>query len=74
MSQLPTPWRAILVSLPVWMNIVAQWGGLWGLLTLMTQAPSYFRYVHGWGIRMVSIVICVPSQPAETQLRSSLEP
>lgn len=55
--QLQTPWRSILTSLPVWMNIVAQWGGLWGLLTLMTQAPSYFRYVHGWGIRMVSSLL-----------------
>ncbi|XP_034229962.1 sialin-like [Thrips palmi] len=59
-KQLPTPWRAILMSLPVWMNIVAQWGGLWGLLTLMTQAPSYFRYVHGWGIRMTGLLSGLP--------------
>ncbi|KAK3911778.1 Vesicular glutamate transporter 2, partial [Frankliniella fusca] len=59
-KKLPTPWRSILLSLPVWMNIVAQWGGLWGLLTLMTQAPSYFRNVHGWGIRMTGLLSGLP--------------
>jgi len=53
-TRLPTPWRAILTSVPVWMNIVAQWGGIWGLFTLLTQAPTYFRQIHGWGIHMVS--------------------
>lgn len=36
------------------MNILAQWGGLWGFFTLMTHTPSYFKMVHGWNIRSVS--------------------
>lgn len=48
-----TPWQAILTSRPVWMNVIAQWGGIWGLFTLMTQAPTYFRVVHNWNIRAV---------------------
>lgn len=48
-----TPWKAILTSRPVWMNVIAQWGGIWGLFTLMTQAPTYFRVIHNWNIRAV---------------------
>lgn len=49
-----TPWFEILTSKPVWLNVVAQWGGIWGLFTLMTHAPTYFKYIHGWNITMVS--------------------
>ena len=52
--KLPTPWREILLSRPTWMNILAQWGNIWGLFTLTTQAPTYFKFIHGWDIRMVS--------------------
>lgn len=49
-----TPWKDILLSKAVWMNVIAQWGGIWGLFTLMTQAPTYFRVIHNWNIRAVS--------------------
>lgn len=48
------PWKSILTSGPVWVNCIAQWGGVWGLLTFMTQAPSYFSFVHGWNVNAVS--------------------
>ncbi|KAJ8670111.1 hypothetical protein QAD02_001370 [Eretmocerus hayati] len=44
------PWRSILTSGPFWVTIMAHWGGVWGFVTLMTQAPSYFNYVQGWNI------------------------
>ncbi|XP_969878.2 sialin [Tribolium castaneum] len=47
----PVPWKDILLSLPVWMNVLAQWGGLWGFFTLMTHGPSYFKFIHGWSIQ-----------------------
>ncbi|XP_037947382.1 sialin-like [Teleopsis dalmanni] len=56
----PTPWREILTSCPVWMNVIAQWGGIWGLFTLMTQAPTYFRVVHNWNIRATGILSGLP--------------
>lgn len=59
-SNLKVPWKAILSSRATWMNIVAQWGGVWGLFTLITQAPSYFRLVHGWGIEMTGILSGMP--------------
>lgn len=48
------PWTSILTSKVVWLNVIAMWGSIWGLFTLMTQAPTYFKYIHGWGITMVS--------------------
>lgn len=42
------------------MNVAAQWGALWGLLTLMTQGPTYFRFVHGWSIRMTGLLSGLP--------------
>lgn len=49
-----TPWKEIVSSRPVWMNVIAQWGGIWGLFTLMTQAPTYFKVIHNWDIKTVS--------------------
>lgn len=51
------PWRAILTSGPFWVTILAHWGGVWGFLTFMTQAPSYFNYVQGWNINAVRFVL-----------------
>ncbi|XP_054740258.1 sialin [Anastrepha obliqua] len=56
----PTPWRRILSSRAVWMNVIAQWGGIWGLFTMMTQAPTYFRVVHHWNIRATGILSGLP--------------
>ena len=50
-----TPWKAIFTSRPVWMNVIGQWAGVWGLFTLMTQSPTYFNIVHNWDIRAVSM-------------------
>jgi MFS transporter, ACS family, solute carrier family 17 (sodium-dependent inorganic phosphate cotransporter), member 5 len=57
---LKVPWLAILTSRASWMNIIAQWGGVYGLFTLIAQAPSYFRFVHGWGIEMTGILSGLP--------------
>lgn len=54
------PWKAILTSRSVWMNTIAQWGSVFGLFTVMTQAPTYFRFIHGWGIEMTGILSGLP--------------
>lgn len=54
------PWRAILTSKLIWVNAVAQWGGIWGLFTLLAQTPTYFRFIHGWGIEMTGILSGLP--------------
>jgi hypothetical protein len=54
------PWMAILTSKVVWINTLAQWGGIWGLFTIVVQAPTYFRFIHGWGIEMTGILSGLP--------------
>uniref|UniRef100_A0AAG5DIP9 Major facilitator superfamily (MFS) profile domain-containing protein n=1 Tax=Anopheles atroparvus TaxID=41427 RepID=A0AAG5DIP9_ANOAO len=55
-----TPWKPILLSKPMWITVIAQWGGIWGLFTLMTQAPTYFNNVHGWNIEMTGLLSGIP--------------
>uniref|UniRef100_A0A182QI69 Major facilitator superfamily (MFS) profile domain-containing protein n=1 Tax=Anopheles farauti TaxID=69004 RepID=A0A182QI69_9DIPT len=55
-----TPWKRIMLSKALWMTIIAQWGGIWGLFTLMTQAPTYFNNVHGWNIEMTGLLSGIP--------------
>ncbi|XP_026673477.1 vesicular glutamate transporter 1 [Ceratina calcarata] len=54
------PWKSIFTSRPVWITIIAQWGGAWGLLTLMTQSPTYFTFIHGWDLRVTGILSGAP--------------
>jgi hypothetical protein len=54
------PWKAILTSKYVWLNTLVQWGGIWSLFTMLTQAPTYFRLIHGWGIEMTGILSGFP--------------
>ncbi|XP_054016268.1 sialin [Hylaeus anthracinus] len=54
------PWKSILLSVPVWMTIAGQWGSGWGFLTLMTQTPSYFNFIHGWNINATGLVSGAP--------------
>lgn len=54
------PWKSILTSKPVWLNCIAQWGGIWCLFTMLTQAPTYFRLIHGWSIEMTGILSGLP--------------
>ncbi|XP_017767924.1 PREDICTED: sialin-like, partial [Nicrophorus vespilloides] len=56
----PVPWRSILSSWPVWLNILAQWGGIWGLFTAMTHAPTYFKVIHGWNIKATGLLSGMP--------------
>lgn len=55
-----TPWRKILTSRALWMNTIAQFGGIFGLYTLLTQAPTYFKVIHGWQSTKVGILSGIP--------------
>lgn len=54
------PWKEILTSQAVWINTIAQFGGVYGLFTILTQAPSYFRFIHGWDSTKVGIFSGLP--------------
>lgn len=51
---------SILRSWAVWVNLIAQFGGIWGLFLTMTQAPTYFHAIHGWGIEKIGLLSGIP--------------
>lgn len=55
-----TPWKSILTSKSVWVIGIAQWGGVWGLFTVMTQAPTYFKLIHGLNMNMTGLLSGLP--------------
>ncbi|GLH13608.1 Sodium-dependent phosphate transporter, partial [Gryllus bimaculatus] len=55
-----TPWLKILTSGPMWLTVAVSWACLWGMFTLLTQAPTYFQVVHGWGIRTNGLLSGIP--------------
>lgn len=59
-GKLETPWKDILQSKPIYINIIGQFGGIWGLFTMMTQGPTYFRIIHGWNVQMTGLLNGVP--------------
>ncbi|XP_060519538.1 sialin-like isoform X2 [Cylas formicarius] len=59
-TQSSVPWSNIFKSRTVWMNILTQFGGLWGLFTLMTHAPTYFKFIHGWNIKATGLLSGMP--------------
>ncbi|XP_049948279.1 sialin-like [Schistocerca serialis cubense] len=59
-KKLPIPWCKILTSWPLLANIMLAWGCIWGMFTLLTQAPTYFRNVHGWSVQKVGFFSGLP--------------
>ncbi|XP_049799923.1 sialin-like [Schistocerca nitens] len=55
-----TPWGRILTSRQVWLLVLAKWGSFWVMSTLLTQAPTYLRNIHGWSIGMVGLLSGIP--------------
>ncbi|XP_015123703.1 sialin isoform X2 [Diachasma alloeum] len=54
------PWKAILISRPMWVTAVAHWGATWGFYTLLAQGPTYFRFIHGWDLNAIGLIAGVP--------------
>ncbi|XP_072755550.1 putative inorganic phosphate cotransporter [Anoplolepis gracilipes] len=59
-EETPIPWKSIILSGPVWITILAHWSTAWGFFTLMTQAPTYFNFIHGWNINTTGILAGAP--------------
>ncbi|KAF5288077.1 hypothetical protein FQR65_LT12127 [Abscondita terminalis] len=56
----PAPWRAILTSTPMWINVFTQFGGLWGLFIVLTHAPVYLKFIHGLTITSTGFFVGLP--------------
>lgn len=54
--QMKIPWMSILLSWQIWPNLIAQFGAVWGLFTMMTQAPTYFHAIHGWSVEKIGLL------------------
>ncbi|XP_066993783.1 sialin isoform X2 [Anabrus simplex] len=55
-----TPWRQIMTSAVLWITILVHWSSNLGIFTLMTQSPTYFKYIHGWNIKMTGVLSGLP--------------
>ncbi|CAG7816241.1 unnamed protein product [Allacma fusca] len=59
-KHVPTPWRAILTSVPVWAILIAHVGEDYGLYTLLTELPTYMKTVLHFNIRENSWMSALP--------------
>lgn len=59
-KKLPVPWMKIIRSGPLWITILCQWGCIWGLYTLMTHTPTYFKAVHKLDIKLIGLFSALP--------------
>lgn len=53
----------MLTSRVLYINIAAQFGVMFGVLTLLTQMPSYFKFIHGWGSEATGLLSGLPHLP-----------
>ncbi|KAJ8672811.1 hypothetical protein QAD02_004071 [Eretmocerus hayati] len=54
------PWKAILTSLPLWANIISNSGNIYGFYTLLTQLPTYMKYVLNFDISQNGGISALP--------------
>lgn len=56
----PTPWKAIVTSLPVWAILVTHSGQNWGFSTLLTNTPTYMGSVLEYDIKSNGVLSAGP--------------
>lgn len=44
----------------VWIITITQFGHVWSILTIMTQSPTYFKYIHGMSTNVTGILSGLP--------------
>lgn len=54
------PWRQVLRSPAVWAIVVAHFSYNWGLYTLMTTLPTYYKRVQGFNIKKNGTLSALP--------------
>ncbi|XP_025413839.1 putative inorganic phosphate cotransporter isoform X2 [Sipha flava] len=59
-NPLPIPWKSLILSKALIVNLLAQGGAIWGLFTLTTQAPTYFNFILGLNIKQTGLWSGVP--------------
>jgi len=56
----PTPWKKILTSVPVYAILLAQVGNGWGLYTLLTELPTYMKNVLRYDMKQNGLISSLP--------------
>ncbi|XP_033323679.2 uncharacterized protein LOC117218986 [Megalopta genalis] len=59
-EKLPTPWRAMFTSLPMWALMATQSAHNWGFWMLLTKIPSYMASVLGYDIKQNGMLTALP--------------
>ncbi|XP_054290224.1 putative inorganic phosphate cotransporter isoform X2 [Macrosteles quadrilineatus] len=59
-SALPTPWKDIVTSVPMWALLIAHLGQNWGFWMLLTMMPSYMSHVLGFDIKSNGLISSLP--------------
>ncbi|KAI4481748.1 hypothetical protein M0804_009269 [Polistes exclamans] len=59
-EKLPTPWIAILTSVPVWALLITQAVQNWGFWMLLTKMPSYMNSALGYDIQQNGLMTALP--------------
>ncbi|EFA07869.2 putative inorganic phosphate cotransporter [Tribolium castaneum] len=59
-KKIPTPWKAIFTSMPMWAIFMASCGSSWGSFTLLTEIPSYMASVMNFKIKENSQLSSLP--------------
>ncbi|XP_018561126.1 putative inorganic phosphate cotransporter [Anoplophora glabripennis] len=56
----PTPWLAILTSVPFWAIVINDCGESWGYWTLLTKIPSFMQNILNFDIASNSLLSALP--------------
>jgi ACS family sodium-dependent inorganic phosphate cotransporter-like MFS transporter 5 len=56
----PTPWKAIVTSMPMWAVIVGNFGQNWGYATLLTEIPNYMNKIMNFDMQSNSLLSAAP--------------
>nr|XP_023021983.1 putative inorganic phosphate cotransporter [Leptinotarsa decemlineata] len=59
-KKLPTPWKSIATSVPVWALFFTQIGGNWAYTTLLSEIPIYMSKVMGFDMQNNGLLSAVP--------------
>lgn len=59
-KRIPTPWKEMLSSLPVWAILITHCGQNWGFWTLMTEIPTYMSHILKFDIKSNSYLSALP--------------
>ncbi|GFQ85274.1 putative inorganic phosphate cotransporter [Trichonephila clavata] len=58
---MPTPWKSVLTSVPLWALLAAHCGETWGFYTLLIQAPTYLSNILHFDLNENGLLSALPN-------------